>query len=126
MAAIVNGWTMSEPENTSYKESSNDVRKWLSEQGFPLEMKVAEAFRSHFSVRQAQYYTDPESGKLREVDVVASQGRKSGAAYFEFYAVMNVTRLSPFIALLRPMLPGPPGFLWRWARGADLLDIRQR
>jgi hypothetical protein len=37
-----------------------------------------------------------------------------------------LTHLSPFIARLRPMLPGPPGFLWRWAGGADLLDIRQR
>jgi hypothetical protein len=43
---------------------------------------------------------------------------------FPYYFL--TTRLSPFIALLRPMLPGPPGFLWRWAGGADLLDIRQR
>lgn len=49
------------------------VQSWLDEQGFPLEMKTASAFRSAgFEVRQSSYYIDPESGKGREIDVLAT------------------------------------------------------
>jgi hypothetical protein len=48
------------------------VQKWLDEQGYPLEMKVASAFRAAgFEVTQAGHYIDPETGKSREIDIVA-------------------------------------------------------
>jgi hypothetical protein len=48
------------------------VTQWLEEQGYPLEMQVAEAFHeAKLSVTQSEYFTDPESGKPREIDVVA-------------------------------------------------------
>ena len=49
------------------------VRKWLTEQGYPLEMSVAQTMRkSGFDVIQAEYYRDPEVDAPREIDVVAS------------------------------------------------------
>lgn len=49
------------------------VRTWLDEQGFPLEMKTAAAFRAAgFEVRQSSYYIDQETGKGREIDVLAT------------------------------------------------------
>ena len=48
------------------------VTKWLEEQGFTLEMRTAACFRkAGFEVRQSSYYVDPESGKNREIDVIA-------------------------------------------------------
>jgi len=52
---------------------ADKVREWLEGEGFPLEMRTAAAFRSAgFEVRQSSYYLDPESGKGREIDVVAT------------------------------------------------------
>lgn len=49
------------------------VSQWLEEQGFTLEMRAADAFRAAgFDVRQSSHYIDPESGKGREIDVIAS------------------------------------------------------
>ena len=48
------------------------VLKWMKSTGFPLEMAAASAFRhASFEVRQSSTYVDPESGKGREIDVVA-------------------------------------------------------
>ena len=49
------------------------LTEWLSQQGYPLEMRVASIFRKGgFSVSQGSYYADPESGDNREIDVVAT------------------------------------------------------
>ena len=51
------------------------LKDWLSNQGYPLEMVVAESFRrSGFDVSQSDYYPDPESNILREIDVIARKG----------------------------------------------------
>ena len=48
------------------------VREWLETQGFSLEMRTASAFRTAgFQVRQSSYYVDSETGKAREIDVLA-------------------------------------------------------
>ena len=48
------------------------LTKWLGEQGYPLEMEVAQEFRaSKFIVAQSTYYSDPETGEAREIDVLA-------------------------------------------------------
>lgn len=52
---------------------TENIRKWLEGEGFPLEMRTAAAFRSAgFEVRQSSFYVDAESGKGREIDVVAT------------------------------------------------------
>lgn len=48
------------------------IVKWLDEQGYPLEMAVARAFRrAGFRTIQSEYYKDSETGKPREIDVSA-------------------------------------------------------
>lgn len=55
------------------------VKKWLEDQGFTLEMRVAAAFRAAgFEVRQASSYRDPETGKHREIDVLALTSDRIG------------------------------------------------
>jgi len=49
------------------------IRSWLGEQGYPLELRVAHAFQSAgFEVSSSEYYNDPDEGKPREIDVIAS------------------------------------------------------
>lgn len=50
-----------------------NVQSWLETQGYPLEMKVARAFREiGAGAGQSIYYIDPEESKPREIDIVAS------------------------------------------------------
>ena len=50
----------------------DQVRKWVGEQGFPLEMRTASAFReAGFEVTLSELYTDADTGKPREIDVLA-------------------------------------------------------
>jgi len=53
------------------------VAEWLRSGGYPLEMQVAAAFRkSGFRTIQSEFYDDPDSGKLREIDIDASVQRE--------------------------------------------------
>lgn len=55
--------------------SKEAILKWLSKQGYPLEMKVAKSFQdAGFSIKMAQYYKDETGDKYREIDVVATTG----------------------------------------------------
>ncbi len=48
------------------------LKNWILEQGYPLEMFVAKAFReAGFRTTQSEYYEDPENGDNREIDVIA-------------------------------------------------------
>ncbi len=62
------------------------IIKWLDNQGYPLEMFVAQSFqKAGFQVIQSSFYEDPETGKLREVDVRAWLSRsveQSGRTLF--------------------------------------------
>src|ERR1039457_5057306 len=58
-------------------ELENKVRAWLDEQGYPLEMRVACAFRrAGFRIRQYDYCRDPTTNAQREIDVVAHIDRE--------------------------------------------------
>lgn len=43
----------------------------MQRQGYPLEMSVAQSFAETASIIQSDYYIDPDTGKLREIDVMA-------------------------------------------------------
>ncbi len=61
------------------------VSQWLAQQGYPLEMQVAAALRRiDLSVRQATHYVDSESGKSREIDVIATDAEPLGMAEIHF------------------------------------------
>ena len=50
-----------------------DVRSWLNQHGYVLEMEVAKALIPICSyVEQGEQYIDPITGKLRETDVFCS------------------------------------------------------
>ena len=56
------------------------VLRWLKEQGYSLEMRVAQTFKqAGFEVSQSRRYVDPESNEIREIDVVASLSRQVAA-----------------------------------------------
>lgn len=46
------------------------IKTWLSEQGYPLEMRVASVFKRHgIPAVPSDYYFDRESGNQREIDL---------------------------------------------------------
>lgn len=61
------------PENkTEAKTLRQRVAKWLGEEGYPLEFRAADVFRTaRYEVRQGQYVRDPETNLPREIDVLA-------------------------------------------------------
>jgi hypothetical protein len=105
------------------------IRKWLEEQGYPLEMKVARLFQeAGFSVSSAEYYVDPEEGKPREIDVIASMATTiSGVSFQLAYTVeCKSSKKSPWVCFRagRKQQREPSiGFLARHAtaQGRDLL-----
>lgn len=57
-----------EKEDLQYK-----LCDWLQQEGYPFEMRVAQAFvKAGFAIQQSDYYDDPTKGIPREVDVVAT------------------------------------------------------
>lgn len=61
------------------------VLDWLQSTGFPLEMTAADAFRqAKFDVRQSSTYSDPETEKGREIDVLAIDPDWVGAVEIAF------------------------------------------
>jgi hypothetical protein len=63
------------------------VVTWLAEQGYPLEMRVAAAFRqTDLCCRQSTHYIDSETGKSREIDVIGTQAEPLGMAVIHFVA----------------------------------------
>lgn len=51
------------------------LRAWLQKEGFPFELHAARAFReAGWQMFHSPHYTDPETGKLREIDLYAPWG----------------------------------------------------
>lgn len=62
---------------TGSERLDSKILDWLQKQGYSLEMRVAQVFRkAGFEVSQFESYVDPNSGDLREIDVVASLDRQ--------------------------------------------------
>jgi len=71
-------------KNTSLKEATV---KWLSTQGFLLEMKVAKKFYdNNFEVISSSIYEDPINKISREIDVIVSKG-----TLFDKHIRLNIT-----------------------------------
>lgn len=53
-----------------------DVQKWLTQTGFPVELRVAREARraSPLWTEQSRYFVDPETEQVRETDVVVGLG----------------------------------------------------
>jgi hypothetical protein len=78
------------------------VHQWLMGTGFPLEMQAASAFRTAgFEVRQASTYSDPQSEKGREIDVLAMDPDFYG--FVEISVVVECkSSSSPWVVLVSP------------------------
>jgi hypothetical protein len=69
---------------SSDRSIKQEIENWLRHEGYPLEMEVAATFRkADFVVIQSEFYIDPESDKLREIDVRAfwTSDRKRGGLW---------------------------------------------
>jgi hypothetical protein len=70
---------------TQEKTLTDQVTNWLDTQGYPLEMKVASKLRkSGFGVRHSVHYSDPETLKSREIDVICKINEPIGLANIYF------------------------------------------
>lgn len=54
------------------RDLTDEVKRWVSTQGYPIEMRVARAFRKVelLRVRHAPHFTDPKEKKSRELDLI--------------------------------------------------------
>jgi hypothetical protein len=87
------------------------IREWLDKQGYPLELRVASAFRREgAAVQVGRYYDDPTSGTQRETDVIAdfaheSRIRGHGQVFVSF-VIECKTSGEPWVAFTNPLV-GP-------------------
>ncbi len=67
-------------ENTNTTQDlPGQVKKWVEEQGYSLEMRVAKMFQENgFAVSQFDHFIDQESHSVRPVDVVATLSKDFG------------------------------------------------
>jgi len=57
------------------EELQKKVEAWINTAGFGLELRSARTFRQHeFQVVQSDYYRDPKTAELREIDLVVHDG----------------------------------------------------
>jgi hypothetical protein len=64
------------------KTAKDRVREWLEKSGYPLEMEVAATLHgSGFSVTPSFIYTDEDSGKNREIDILATKSDNMGFSH---------------------------------------------
>jgi hypothetical protein len=83
----------------------NTVRNWLqNESGFTLEMRAAAVFRrAGFEVRQSSLYLDTETGKWREIDLIAKDPDPTFMGIIAVYfAIECKSSKKPWILLTSP------------------------
>jgi hypothetical protein len=71
-------------------ELESHLRDWLGKNGYPLELRSAySAIKEGFSPRQGSHYIDPDTGKLREIDVVVEREVYEEEAWISFAACVE-------------------------------------
>lgn len=66
------------------------VNDWLAKSGYPLEMLIARSLQAAgFGVVQSEYYEDSESGKWREIDVIAYEHHRGNTCRSLFSLVVE-------------------------------------
>lgn len=88
-------------------ELQDKIKSWLDEHGYPLEMRVACAFRrAGFRVIQSDYYRDPTTQTHRELDVVASLDLLVGELIvrIEFIIECKSSKSKPWLMFCSPDL----------------------
>ena len=92
--------------NTPNDELPEKLKNWLKNQGYSLEMRTARAFReAGFDVSQIGHYIDRETGKVRQIDVLASLSKTIEETIVQIKLIIEckyITELSPWIVLVTP------------------------
>ena len=110
---------------------TQEVIRWFGETGFPLEMHTARAMRQGgFSVESSAVYSDPETSKSREVDVLAWK-RDATAVFANLFPIECKASKKPWVVLTSPNQEYSFGGLWigtytkaaRSAFGPKVLDF---
>jgi len=99
-------------QNMATDDLQKAIYGWLKEQGYPLEMKVANIFSSlGFGIRQGWYFTDPEEGKPREIDILAFFNVNTGYPLMLQFIVECKWSKKPFVVFTytdrTPQRPNP-------------------
>ncbi len=69
---------------------NDKIKDWLDRQGYPLEMRVAkELTKAGFESYQSHYYTDPETEKQREIDVIGNCRSSNGTNIVNFQLIIE-------------------------------------
>jgi hypothetical protein len=90
------------------EEFRKKIHDWVNSQGYPLEMQVSLAFKqSGFSIRQSNFYADPEKGESREIDVIATTKEDLSCTKYVSYVIeCKVSRDKPWILFTSENLLG--------------------
>jgi len=82
----------------------DQIKKWLEDQGYPLEMRTASELRkAGFDVTQSELYTDQETGKAREIDVVALYPDHVGVTRLAIFLECKASK-KPWLLLCDPQV----------------------
>lgn len=69
---------------------NDKIKEWLEKQGYPLEMRVAKELTNFgFESYQSHYYTDPETEKQREIDVIGNCRASNGTNIVNFQLIIE-------------------------------------
>ena len=103
------------------EDRASYVRRWLKEQGYPLEMRVADALRrAGFRVRQSAYFSDPDENKPRELDVVASYVWDAAAISWELVVLVECkSAAEPWVLFTAPSEAGANASYHYWRVAAS-------
>jgi len=85
------------------KPLDKKILDWLNTQGYPLEMAVAQAlYKSGFHVTQSATYEDTETGKTREIDIIATGNSSGQHVHFHVGATIEckMARDKPWLLFL--------------------------
>jgi hypothetical protein len=84
------------------------VAEWLAKQGYPLELRVGQILRkAGWRVQHARWYTDPDSGKARETDIVAElwesdQGKPQKSVCIQLVVECKSSQDKPWVVFSAP------------------------
>ena len=78
----------------------DNLRTLIDSQGYPLELRTAEALRrAGLWWDHGRTYTDPVTGKVREIDLVADLGRGGNRGVQAILECKHVGKGKPWVML---------------------------
>lgn len=94
---------------------TNNVTKWLSSSGYRLEMDASKTLHTlGFKVRPSIYYVDPNSSKVREIDIIAEKFRRfDGVDVSIKYFIECKYSKTPWVLLSTPKSLNPNAYFSR-------------